>query len=150
MANSVNIDLLDPAPIVFTVGDKELRFSVLISAKDGFRLRRLMNQLGEALENASVDDFEREAEDLHDILCSLEESHPETLPLTLGGMLKVATTLWQRAMGADDEALKESAEDDADPPSNRATRRKRSTSAAGSAASRKPSTTRRRTGSTSP
>jgi hypothetical protein len=121
MTDSVNIDLLAPAPIVFSVGDQELRFSVLISATDGFTLRKHMTTISEAMESESEASFEDAALELHKILCSLEESK-----------------------------LKENAEaSDEDPPTNRETRRKRPTSAAGSAASRKPSATPRRTGSSS-
>jgi hypothetical protein len=102
------------------------------------------------MESESEASFEDAALELHKILCSLEESKPTHLPLTLAGMLQVATTLWQRAMGVTDAYLKENAEaSDEDPPTNRETRRKRPTSAAGSAASRKPSATPRRTGSSS-
>lgn len=151
MAETVNIDLITPAPIVFSLGAQDLKCSALITAQDAFVLRRLMTSVGESMEAGDDAAFTTAATELHDHLVQLfKEYQPklESLPLSLDGLLRVATTLWQRGLGATDDYLKEQAEE-GNPPPNRATRRKRSTSQPGSAASQKPTATRPRTGSAS-
>jgi hypothetical protein len=153
MADVVNIELLVPSPIVFVVGDQELRCSALVSAADGFDLRRKMLNMTEAIEANEPDAFEQAATELHDrLLVLFQVEHPdlESLPFQLDQLLQVGSKIWQRCLGANDEALRDMSfgddEEEAPPtkePQNRSTRRR------GSAATSKPSGARRSSGSTS-